>query len=111
MTTTLKLQSRNGHNSTYTVPAVHTAVSPKLVIQKRKVPSGNQRILEDTISVVDATEDANDVILDVKDSITVVLRRDKHGKSANWAATLARFRDVVAGDEFGAVATSQDNLI
>jgi hypothetical protein len=110
MSTVLTLQARSGHSSTYTVPAVHTALKPKLVLQKRKVPSGNQSMMEDTITVLDSTVDSADVLLDSKIAVTVIVRRPKQGASADVTAALARFRDIVAGDEFGAVVTAQSNL-
>lgn len=110
MSTALELQARSGHSSTYLVPAVHTALKPKLVLQKRRVPRPNQSILEDTITVLDATEDADGAILASKIGFTVVVKRDKNSLAADITAALARFRDIVAGDEFGDVVDSQSNL-
>lgn len=110
MSTVLELQARQGHSSTYLVPATHTAVKPNVVLQRRKVPTASQRVLEDTIVVSDATEDANGVILDSRVSLTVVMRRDKNSISADRAAALTRFRDIVAGDEFANVWNNQHNL-
>lgn len=110
MTTVLKLQAREGHSSTYTVPAVHTALEPKLVLQKRRVPVGGQVMMEDTITILDATTDPDGNVMDQKIAFSVNVRRPKNGDASDVTAALARFRDVIAGDEFGAVVTSQDNL-
>jgi hypothetical protein len=110
MTTVLKLQSRLGHSSSYTVPAVHSALEPKLVLQRRTVPVGNKSILEDTFTVLDATTDANGAILASKISFSATVKRPKEGDAGDVTLALARFRDIVAGDEFAAMVNYQDNL-
>lgn len=79
----------------------HTVSKPKLVLQKRKVPVGNQVTVEDTITVLCGTEDGDGAILDSKVSFTATVRRPKNGIAADVTAALAVFRDIIAGDEFG----------
>lgn len=110
MTTVLKLQARNGHKTTYTVPADHTALKPVLVLQDRKVPVGNQRMMEDSVTCLRATTDENGVILDSKVSTLIRLRRDKHSAAADITAQIALVRDFVASDEFAALWNAQDNI-
>jgi hypothetical protein len=109
MTTALTEFSDSVNSRTYTYTG-HTAADPRLVIQKRKVPSGNQQIVEDVISVLSGTEDANGVQLESKVMFQAVIRRPKDGIAADVTAALAIFRDIIAGDEFGNTVSTQEYL-
>lgn len=109
MTTVLTEFSDNGNSRTYT-QAGHTAVEPQLVLQKRKVPSGNQSTIEDTITVLSSTEDASGALLDSRVSFTATVRRPKDGIAADVTAMLAVFRDIIAGDEFTNTVNTQEWL-
>lgn len=110
MLTVLTPFSAYGDSMTYTT-AGHTASKPKLVLQKRRVPVNNQVIAEDTISVVQATEDDNGVILTQKVMFTATVRRPVNGQATDVTAALAIFRDVIAGDEFGNVVNTQEPIV
>jgi len=90
--------------------STHTALKPRLVMEKRKVPSGNQTVLEDTITVLHATADAAGVNLPQRVSLSVTVRRPVDGAAADMTAALAIFRDIIAGDEFALTTTSQKFL-
>lgn len=109
MTTPLVQFSDQLNARTYRLPN-HTALKPQLVIQKRKVPSGQQSVLEDTITVLSATSDASSVPLAARVSFSVTIRRPNNGSAADVTAMLAYLRDIVAGDEFGNTVTTQDYL-
>lgn len=109
MTTVLTEFADNGNSRTYT-QAAHTALKPQLVLQKRKVPSGNQTIIEDTITVLSATPDSEGVILPQRCSFTAIVRRPKDGAAADVTAMLAVFRDIIAGDEFANTVDTQEYL-
>lgn len=109
MSTALTEFADNGDSRTYTT-ASHTAVKPKLVIQKRRVPTGNQVILEDTISVIHATEDADALILSQKVVMTLTVRRPINGTSTDVDAALVIFRDIIAGDELTNTVNTQEYL-
>lgn len=109
MTTALTEFSDNGNSRTYTYTG-HTALIPKLVLQKRRVPSGNQTVIEDTITVLVATKDADNNVLPQKVSFSATIRRPLNGTSADVTAALATFRDIIAGDEFGTTVTTQNWL-
>jgi len=109
MTTALTEFSDNGNSRTYTYTG-HTAQDPRLVIQKRKVPSGNQTVIEDTITVLSGTEDASGNPLSSRVTFQAVVRRPIDGVSADVTAALAIFRDIVAGDEFGNTVSTQEYL-
>lgn len=101
MSTVLTEFSNNGNSRTSTL-AGHTAAMPKLLIEKRRVPDGNQNICEYSFKVVEATEDADGVVLANKVSIEVIYRGPKDGVAATVTAALAVVKDVTAGDEFAA---------
>lgn len=109
MTTVLTEFADNGNTRTYTLSG-HLATKPKLVIQKRRVADGNKVVSETDISVILATEDAAGVLLPSKVAFTASIRYPITGDSADVTSALAVFRDIVAGDEFGAVVTTQNWL-
>lgn len=109
MTTALTEFSDKENSRTYTYTG-HTAAEPRIVLQKRKVPAGQNSVIEDTISVLSSTEDANGVLLDSKVVFTATIRRPIQGLAADVTAALAIFRDIVAGDEFTAAVNGQAYL-
>jgi hypothetical protein len=109
MTTALTEFSNNGDSITWTTSG-HTASKPKLVLQKRKVPSGSQIVSETTIQVVHATEDDAGEVLPQKVAFEAKVRHPVNGQVADVTAVLAIFRDIVAGDEFGNMVTTQEPL-
>lgn len=109
MNTVLTEFSQMGNSRTSTITG-HTAIKPKLVIEKRRVPEGNQTIIEQSFKVVEATEDADGVVLSQKVSFEAVVRYPTLALSADVTASLAVFRDIIAGDEFGACVTTQNWL-
>lgn len=109
MTTALTEFSDKENSRTYFYTG-HTVSKPKLVLQKRKVPVGNQQTVEDTISVLNGTEDSNGDLLASRVMFTVSVTRPKSGIAADVTAALAVFRDIVAGDEFGLTVTDSRYL-
>lgn len=109
MTTVLTEFSQSGNSRTSTQPT-HTAVEPKLVIEKRRVPDGNQTMVEYSVKVVDATTDAAGVILSNKISFEAVVRYPLLGTAADVTAALAVFRDIVASDDFANSVNTQEWL-
>lgn len=110
MTTALTEFSDNGNSRTYTYTG-HTASEPRLVIQRRRVPTGQTSVIEDTVSVISSTEDAAGDLLSSKVGFTVTVRRPVNGIAADVTAALAIFRDVVAGDEFTNTVNTQEWLV
>lgn len=108
-TTVLTEFSDQGNSRTYTT-AGHTADKPKLVLQRRKVPSGNQVVIEDTITVSHATTDADGDIMPTKVSMSATVRRPIGALAADIDAVLVIFRDIVANDEFGNTVDTQEWL-
>lgn len=109
MTTVLTTFSENGNKRTSTYTG-HTVQDPKLVIETRKVPEGNATMCETTFKVVSGIEDADGVVLTNKVSFQAVVRYPVEGVAADVTAALAIFRDIVAGDEFGAMVNTQNWL-
>lgn len=109
MTTALTEFADNGNSRTYTYTG-HTASEPRLVLQKRRVPTGNSSVIEDTVSVLSSTEDATGDLLPSRVMFTATIRRPVDGIAADVTAALAIFRDVVAGDEFTNTVSTQEWL-
>lgn len=109
MTTALTEFSNNGNSRTYTL-VNHSALSPEIVIQKRKTPSGKQVVLEDQIVVSFATKDSEGNVLPQRISFTGTIRRPINGTSTDVNDALAVFRDIVAGDEFANTVNTQEFL-
>lgn len=111
MSTALTQFATNGDSRTWTTSG-HTVSKPKLVIQKRRVPAGNQTVQETNISVVQAALAPDGTVLPSKVTFAATIRYPIDIKSGETtvADTLAIFRDMVAGDEFAATVTSQNFL-
>jgi hypothetical protein len=109
MTTVLTEFSNNGNSRTSTLTG-HTALQPKLVIEKRRVPDAKQTMAEYSFKVVDATTDADGIVLSNKVSIEGPVRYPVLGTSTDTDAALAVFRDIIAGDEFANSISTQEWL-
>lgn len=109
MTTALTEFADNGNSRTYTYTG-HTAAEPRLVLQKRRVPSGDQTVQESTVQVVSSTEDSSGAILASRVSMQVTVRAPIDGIAADLTAVLAILRDIVAGDEFTNTVSTQEWL-
>jgi hypothetical protein len=94
------------NHRTYMVSG-HTVQAPRLVIQKRKVPTTSSGISESHLMVVYGTEDAEAMPLNSKVVFDAGVRYPANGQSDDITAALAVFRDLVASDEFTAMVTSQ----
>ncbi len=110
MTTALTEFSDNGNSRTYTYTG-HTASEPRLVLQKRRVPAGNQSVVEDTVTVLSSTEDSAAEILPSNVTFSITVRRPKNGIASDVTAALAIIRDIVAGDEFANTVSTQEWLV
>lgn len=109
MTTVLE-EFSDKENSRVYILSTHAAGKPARVIQRRKVPSGNQVVMEDTVIVQLATEDANGVVMPQRVSFNITVARPIGHESAIMTSALATFRDIVAGDEFADVVNKQAYL-
>lgn len=106
MSTALTEFADKGNSREYTYTG-HTAKKPHMVLQSRVVPTGNQEILEDKISVLSGTEDADGLPITPRVLFTATVRRSINGIDSDITAALAIFRDIIAGDEFGTTVTTQ----
>lgn len=109
MTTVLTEFSNTGNSRTSTLSG-HTAVKPRLVIEKRRVPEGNQTMVEYSAKVVYATEDDDGVILTNKIALEVTGKYPVLGQSTDVTAALAIIADIIAGDEFANSLSTQEWL-
>lgn len=112
LSATLTEFSDNGNSRTYT-SAGHTVTKPKLVIEKRLVPTGNQVMAEFSATVVQAVLDSEGGVATQKVSAGAFMRYpvvgvDPTDLAAIIAAALVLQRDIVASDEYGASVTSQN---
>lgn len=109
MTTVLTEFANNGNSRTCTT-STHTAGKPRLVIEKRRVPEGNQVVGEFSAKVVHATVDAAGLILSNKVSFEAVVRYPINGDVADVNAALVIFRDMIASDNFANSVSTQEWL-
>lgn len=109
MTTVLTEFSNNGNSRTSTLTG-HTAAKPRLVIEKRRVPEGNQIMVDYSAKVVYATEDTDGVVLSNKIAFEITARYPVAGDSDDVAAALAVIADIVGGDEFASSVSTQNWL-
>lgn len=109
MTTVLTEFATSGNSRTSTLSG-HTAMVPKLVIEKRRVPEGNQTVVEYSCKVVMATVDADGMTLSQKVTFEMVVRYPVLGAAADVSAALAVIRDIIAGDEFANSVSTQEWL-
>ncbi len=109
MLTALTEFSDKENSRTYTSTG-HTVSKPKLVVQKRRVPSGNQSVQETTISVIHGTEDSAGAILPQKVSMKVVVTYPISGLASEVTNVQTILRDIIAGDEFANTVTTQEYL-
>lgn len=105
MTTALTEYADIGNARTWTISG-HTVKKPRLVIQTRRVPSGNQVIAEVNFKTVYGTEDSDGNALAQKISFETKVRYPMDYLAADLTAAQVVHRDVVAGDEFAACITS-----
>lgn len=94
------------NNRTYMVSG-HTVAAPRLVIQKRKVPTAVSGVAETHLMVVFGTEDAEGLPLASKVVFDAGVRFPANGQADDVTAALAVFRDFVASDQFTAMVNSQ----
>jgi len=107
MTTVLKVFNDSSNTRTYTTPA-HTAGLPRIVLQKRKVPTGSQVMLEDSVATFYATKDALNVVMPQRISLGATVRRPLGYTAADLTSALALFREMIASDEFANMVNNQD---
>jgi hypothetical protein len=106
MTTVLTEFSDKENSRTYALTG-HSVLAPRLVIQKRKVPSTSSGSPESRLSVIYGTTDAEGNPLQSKVAFDVGVRYPSNGQASDVSAALAILRDIVAGDEFTAMVNSQ----
>jgi hypothetical protein len=109
MSTALTELSASGNSRTYYFTG-HTALKPRLVIQKKKFATGSQVVIEDNFQVVYTTIDSLSNVLPQKIAFEVNVRRPISGASADVTAAQVVLRDIVASDEFAALVTGQNWL-
>lgn len=109
MTTVLTEFSTNGNSRTSTL-AGHTTTSPRLVIEKRRVPEGAQTMVESSVKVVYATRDVNGAPVPNKISFEGIMRYPLTGDMDDVSAAKAIFADIINGDEYANTVSTQEWL-
>lgn len=109
MTTVLTEFANNGNSRTSTLSG-HTAAKPRLVIEKRRVPEGNQTVPEYSFKVIYTTTDADGITISSKIAFEFLVRYPTLAQSADIDAALVIFRDIIAGDEVANSITTQEWL-
>lgn len=111
MTTVLTEFSDSQNSRTYAL-ASHSAVRPNLVIQKRKVPSGNTGTIETIVAVIHGTVDEDGLPISGKVAAEVSFRYPINigSTETDISEVLATLRDIIAGDEFSNSVSTQEWL-
>lgn len=99
----------NGNSRTYTTSG-HTVIQPKLVIQKRKVPSTATGSAEISVAVIHGTTDSSSEPLASRVVGEVRVRYPLNGTTTDRDAMLVILRDVVQSTEFGTSVGNQNWL-
>jgi hypothetical protein len=111
MLTTLMDYQNFGNSYSWRVTG-HTTQKPKLVLQRRKLPTNTATgVQEDSFSVLMATVDVDGNVIASKTLFTATVRQPLNAADAtelNAAAVI--FRDIVASDEFTAMYSSSAPL-
>jgi hypothetical protein len=105
---TVLTEFSNSQNSRTSTLTGHTATKPVLVIEKRRVPEGNQTMIEYSYKIVKATTDENGIVLSQKVTSEHIVRYPTAGQADDVAAVLAFDVDITAGDEFANSITTQE---
>lgn len=109
MTTVLTEFSNNGNSRTSSLTG-HTAAKPRLVIEKRKVPTAQGQMIEQSVKTVYSTTDAEGNILTNKITFETIARYPMDGVQADVDAARAIHSDITVGDEFANSVTTQEWL-
>lgn len=109
MSTSVTEFSDNGNSRSYTLTG-HTAMKPRMLLQRRKVATQEGAVAEDQVSILYGTTDSSDAPMRSRVMFTATFRRPVGCDADDVTAALAVFRDVIAGDEFGATVTTQNWL-
>jgi len=109
MTTVLTEFSNSGNSRTSTLNG-HTALKPKIVIEKRRVAEAGQEVAEQSVKVVFGTVDAADLPLAQKVSFEVIARYPVKGDTSDVSGALTIIKDIVSGDEFANSVNTQEFL-
>lgn len=108
LATTLTSFSTTGDSKVYTTSG-HTALLPRVLMQKRRVPSKNGTVASMDTTIIRGTKDADGKVLASKVALSVSVRFpiDMGGSQTEVADALVILKDVVNSDEFAANITSQ----
>ena len=109
MSTSVTEFADNGNSRSYTLSG-HTAMKPRMLLQRRKVATQEGAVAEDQFSVLYGTTDSTSAPMRSRVLFTATFRRPVGCSSADITAALTVFRDVIAGDEFGATVSTQNWL-
>lgn len=107
MTTPLVEFADNGNSRTSTVSG-HTVAKPRLVIQKRKLPSGVAGVAETSVRILYGTTDSAGLPVDQRVSFEVIVRTPVVGNAVDVSGAQALFQEFVASDNFAAVVATQN---
>lgn len=108
MTTILKeMISPNGSNQRVYSGPNHTSLQQELFFQRSKGSVGPATVLEDSVSIVKQTTDAEGATLAAKDVMTITYRRPIGGAQADTDRVVHLARDFVASDEFANMVNKQ----
>lgn len=107
ISTTLTEFADQGNTRTYVVDG-HTALKPRLVIQRRKVVTGASTIAETGVKLVYGLVDPSGTPLASKATMDVSFRAPLAGTSGtDFDDQLSLLREIIASDEFAQALQAQ----
>lgn len=107
MSTTLKENTTSGNARTFSTTG-HSFETQRLVVQTRKIPTGNELVGENTIIVKHSTQNSAGERLAPIIRMSASTRIPRDGTEADVDAALVIFRDIVNSDEFALAVKTGD---
>lgn len=99
-TTAIEEFSTQGNSVTYAITATHTANAPRLVINRRRVATGNKQSYEMDLDIVHGLLTSEGVPVPAKLTLGAHARIPVVATATEIDAIIADFRDFVNSDEF-----------
>lgn len=108
--TALTTFSDTENKRTYIAASTHTTIKPRLLIQSRKLATGNEKFNTMTYRFVYGTVNSGSLIIPDRYSVELVHRFPIDGATADRDALLAHVKDIVSCDEYAASYATFTNI-
>ena len=108
MTTVLEEHRDLGDSRVYAQPT-HTLGLPRLCVQKRHTPSGQQTVAEDSFTIQNGVKDVDGNVLPTRASVAITVRRpiNMDPTDTGLASAISLSQEFIDSDEFAAMVSGQ----